>query len=122
MEPQIKKIQLQKEYYFEEGCFINELSNSLDDADVSIARARVESGKTTKWHALAGVSERYVIQAGCGEVEIDDLPAQAVTAGDVVLIPPMTRQRIKNVGKTDLVFLAICSPPFVESAYRQLER
>ena len=122
MEPQIKKIQLEKEYYFDEGCFITELSNSQDDAEVSIARARVESGKTTKWHALEGVSERYVIQAGSGEVEIDDLPVQAVSAGEVVLIPPMTRQRIKNVGKTDLVFLAICSPPFVESAYRQLER
>ena len=121
MKPSIKKIDPASEYYFEEGCFITELSNSSDDPNVSIVQARVEPGKTTKWHALEGVTERYVIQQGCGEVEIGNLPVQRVTIGDVVLIPPMARQRIKNTGDRDLIFLAICSPAFTESAYHQLE-
>ncbi len=40
----------QAEYYLEEGCFINELSNSENDAEVSIARARVACGGQTRWH------------------------------------------------------------------------
>jgi 23S rRNA-/tRNA-specific pseudouridylate synthase len=42
-------------------------------------------------------------------------------AGDVVRIPPMCRQRITNVGTTDLVFLAICTPRFMPQAYEDIE-
>ena len=77
--------------------------------DVHTRRARVEPGRTTRWHCLRGTGERYVILEGAGRVEIGDLPPQAVGAGDVVVIPPETRQRIANTGDGDLVFLAICS-------------
>jgi mannose-6-phosphate isomerase-like protein (cupin superfamily) len=101
-----------QEYYFEEGCFINELSNEPADPAVSIARARVLPERITRWHYLRETTERYVIIAGSGLVETaQQLPAP-VTAGDVVLIPPGVRQRIRNVGEDDLVFLAICSPRF----------
>ena len=106
-----------KEYYFAEGCFITEWSNSPDDPELSIARARVEPGRTTRWHCLRGTGERYVILEGAGRVEIGDLPPQAVGAGDVVVIPPGARQRIANTGDGDLVFLAICSPRFTAAAY-----
>lgn len=105
------------EYFFAEGCFITELSNSADDPDVSIARARLEPGKTTRWHYLRGTTERYVVQEGVGLVEIGDLPAQRVSAGDVVIIPPQVRQRISNTGAGDLVFLAICAPRFTQAVY-----
>ena len=49
-----------KEYFFEEGCFILEMLNTDSDPDVSIARARVEPEKTTRFHRLKGVVERYV--------------------------------------------------------------
>ena len=117
MKNRIKRCDLSKEYYFTEGCFITELSNSADDPDVSIARARVEPGIRTKWHSLKGITERYVIQKGVGSVEIGDLAPQDVGAGDVVIIAPEQRQRIKNTGETDLIFLAICSPRFEESKY-----
>jgi mannose-6-phosphate isomerase-like protein (cupin superfamily) len=84
---------------------------------VSIARARVETSVTTRWHRLRGIAERYVIIEGLGRVEVGDLPATDVGPGDVVLIPPGCRQRIANIGSTDLVFLAICSPRFVPEAY-----
>lgn len=73
-------MQPEAEFDTPEGCFILELSNTPDDPAVSIARARVASGATTRWHR--------------------------VTPGDVVLIPPSCRQRIANIGQGDLVFLA----------------
>jgi mannose-6-phosphate isomerase-like protein (cupin superfamily) len=105
------------EYYFAEGCFITEWSNSKDDPGVSIARARVEPGGTTRWHYLRGTSERYVMLEGAGRVEVGDLTPRTVGAGDVVVIPPGTRQRIANTGTGDLVFLAICTPRFDEVVY-----
>ena len=50
------------------------------------------------------------------------LPAQEVAAGDVVLIPPLCRQRITNVGAEDLTFLAICTPRFEQRNYEDVEK
>ena len=112
---------LEQEFFIEEGCHITELSNSPDDPDVSIARARLEAGETTRWHRLVDTAERYCILSGVGRVEIGDEPAREVTTGDVVLIPPMCRQRIHNTGEEDLVFLAICSPRFRSENYQDIE-
>ena len=109
------------EYHFEEGCYILELLNDPADPDVSIARARVPAGVTTRWHVLDGTVERYLVQEGEGRVEVGDAPARIVTPGHVVLIPPGERQRIHNPGPGDLVFLAICSPRFRPENYRDIE-
>lgn len=121
LQASIARYQPANEYYFEEGCFINELSNQPDDTSVSIARARVMPGTTTRWHRLIDIAERYVILSGVGEVEIQALPASKVKAGDVVLIPPMCAQRIRNCGTDDLVFLAVCTPRFRREAYEDME-
>lgn len=110
-----------EEYYFEEGCFIRELSNSADDPDCSVARARVEPGVTTRLHRLTGIVERYVILDGHGRVEVGDLAPADVGPGDVVLIPADTPQRIANTGDGDLVFLAICTPRFRPDAYEDID-
>ncbi|WP_298610531.1 cupin domain-containing protein [uncultured Thiothrix sp.] len=117
MQPLIISANPHNEYYFHEGCHILELSNSPADSEISIARARVEAGQTTQWHWLLHTTERYVILAGSGVVEIGALEPQAVQTGDVVLIPPHCRQRIRNTGDTDLIFLAICSPRFRAENY-----
>ena len=121
MKASIKFSGATREYYFVEGCFITELSNSADDPDVSIARARLVPGQVTRWHYLRGTGERYVVLEGEGLVEVGDLPPQRVTAGDVVVIPPEARQRIANAGENDLVFLAICSPRFALTAYVDID-
>ena len=108
------------EYFFDEGCFILELSNTADDPDVSIARARVEPGVTTMLHRLTNTTERYVILQGEGRVEIAEQAAIDVGRGDVVRIPPGASQRISNEGSENLVFLVICNPRFVPSCYQQL--
>ncbi|MBV1871377.1 MAG: cupin domain-containing protein [Gammaproteobacteria bacterium] len=115
-----------EEFFTEELCHIIELSNSSDDQDVSIAQARVEVGVTTRWHRLKHSTERYYILSGHGEVQIGepgthDACAKRVAAGDIVLIPPMCPQRIRNCGQEDLVFLAICSPRFMKENYGDLE-
>lgn len=76
------------EFHTSEGCYITALSNTDEDPDVSIARARVAPGVTTRWHRLAGTVERYVILEGRGRVALGDLALAEVAAGDVVLIPP----------------------------------
>lgn len=109
------------EYWFEEGCYILELRNTPDDPAVSIARARVPPGVTTRRHRLKGIVERYVILSGSGRVEVGDQAPLQVAPGDVVSIPAMHNQRIANTGESDLVFLAICTPRFTKEAYLAFE-
>lgn len=110
-----------EEFYTDERCYILESMNSSDDEALSIARARVKPGVTTSWHRLRRSAERYYILSGIGRVEVGDKPAEDVNAGDVVIIPAMCRQRIKNTGHNDLVFLAICTPRFRQDDYEDLE-
>ena len=121
MREDVRKIRPQSEHYTLEGCYINELSNSDADSEVSIARARVPPGVTTRWHRLAAISERYVILSGRGRAEVGDLPPRDVAPGDVLLIPAGCRQRIANIASEDLVFLAICTPRFRQEAYEDID-
>ena len=109
------------EYFFAEGCFITEWWNAPLDEAVSVARARVAPGATTRWHRLRDVTERYLILEGRGRVEVGDLPPEAVGPGAVALIPPGARQRIANTGDADLIFLALCTPRFTPTCYEDLD-
>lgn len=111
---------MQTEYFFKEGCFIEEWHNSADDEHCSIARVRVEPRLTTKLHALKDTVERYVLLDGSAEVTVGD-KAWNVGPADVVTIEADTPQKISNLGDTDLIFLAICSPRFVPENYIELE-
>ena len=113
----VRRIDRGAERYTAEKCYIIEISNTPDDPQVSIARARVTPGVTTRWHRVIDTTERYAILEGSGRVEVGDLPPAVVYAGDVVLIPPGWRQRITNIGEADLIFLAICTPRFRPEAY-----
>jgi mannose-6-phosphate isomerase-like protein (cupin superfamily) len=119
--PSVQRAADAPEFPTDERCHIREFSNSEADPALSIAHARVEPGVTTRWHCLDGTTERYVILAGQGEVEVGEQDPTPVGPGDVVLIPPGCRQRIRNRGATDLLFLAICTPRFTPTAYRDLE-
>ena len=121
MKEAIKHQNLSNEFYTPEKCYITELSNTPDDPDASIARAKVEPGVTTRWHRLMGTAERYYIVNGRGRVEVGKLSPKEVKPGDIVLIPPMCRQRITNIGSEDLVFIAICTPRFSNDVYKDTE-
>ena len=105
------------ESYISEGCFITEWFNRADEPEVSVARARVPPGVTTRWHRLAAITERYVILEGAGLAYVDEHEPRSVAPGDVVRIPPGSRQRIANTGGSDLIFLAVCTPRFTHDAY-----
>ncbi|MBL4607091.1 MAG: cupin domain-containing protein [Pseudomonadales bacterium] len=122
MNEKILTFRAEKETFTEELCHIIELSNSSTDEDVSIAQARLEPGVTTRWHRLKNTIERYYVLSGDGEVDIGDIAAQPVSPGDVVLIPAFCPQRIRNTGNNDLVFLAICSPRFLQENYEDIEQ
>ncbi len=117
----IKKAADAAEFATDERCFIVELGNDEGDRDLSVARARVESGVTTAWHRLDGIDERYLIVEGSGRVEIGDDPAADVGPGDLVRIPAGRAQRITNIGDGDLVFYALCTPRFRQVSYHNLE-
>lgn len=121
MQAKIKHQDLSKEFGTDENCFITELSNSLDDPNLSIARARVLPGEKTRWHRVNGIVERYYILSGIGIVEVGATEATHVAPGTVVIIPESTPQRITNTGDEDLIFLAICSPRFDDKAYEDIE-
>lgn len=121
MKPQILTLDRGVEVYTPERCYIIELANTPDDPDASVALARVVPGVTTRWHRLLHTIERYVIIEGRARVEVGDLPPREVAAGDVVIIPPLCRQRITNIGGEDLTFLAICTPRFEQKNYEDCE-
>lgn len=121
MKATIQRINLDAEFYTSEKCYIIEVSNTQNDPDASIARARVSPGVTTRWHRLIGTTERYVILKGSARVEVGNLQPQDVGTGDVVVIPPGCRQRIANLGQDDLIFLAICTPRFRPESYEDME-
>jgi len=108
-----------EEYYFKEGCFIEEWYNTPIEQEFSVARVRVETGCTTKLHALKNTTERYVILSGDAIVTVGDI-SWPVSEGDVITINPEVPQKIQNTGSTDLVFLALCAPRFEEKNYQEL--
>jgi len=120
VQPQIVRPDEADEYYFKEGCHILEVMNSADDPALSIARARVATGATTRLHVLSNTAERYYILSGSGMVTVGDIQ-QAVSDGDVVIIPAGVAQKIKNTGSDDLVFLAMCTPRFKPENYRDID-
>ncbi|MFT6389650.1 MAG: oxalate decarboxylase/phosphoglucose isomerase-like protein (cupin superfamily) [Cellvibrionaceae bacterium] len=122
--PTILKNDSANEYYFDEGCYILEYSNSEVDPDVSIARARVLPNTETQLHKLSQTVERYLILEGEGEVTLGDggennkkLSCSVVNKGDVVIIPENCPQAIRNIGLNDLIFLVICTPRFKPDNY-----
>ncbi len=122
MEPRVIKADSLKENFTPEGCFLYEnWGLSTGDSRMSIARARVECGITTKTHFLKDIQEIYVITKGTGRVKIGGAHPVEVKEGDAVIVPPHTPQQITNTGKTDLIFYCVCTPAFTESSYCQKE-
>jgi mannose-6-phosphate isomerase-like protein (cupin superfamily) len=119
MKPKIVKANSLKEYLTPECCFIFENWGlvSAGDKKVSIARARVEPGVTTKAHHLEGTQEIYLVTKGTGQVQIGSMELTDVVEGDTVVIPAGISQKITNTGKTDLVFYCICTPAFTQAIY-----
>ena len=108
------------EVWTSERCFISEIIN--DDAwpAFSLARCRVEPGITTQLHTLS-VLEFYVVERGRGCMRVGDDAPFDIGPGDTVTIPQDAAQSVANTGDTDLVFLCLCTPRFLQDCYTSLE-
>jgi mannose-6-phosphate isomerase-like protein (cupin superfamily) len=114
LQPKIVKANIPFEYLTPERCYIAE---NFSNKDVSIARATVKPGITTKAHHLKKIQEIYIITAGEGKVTFNGLESTNVSIGDVIVIPAEVSQKITNTGHTDLVFYCVCTPRFTEDCY-----
>ncbi len=108
------------EVYTSERCYIAEVLNEPAYPEVSVARARVETGVTTRLHSVA-VLEWYVIESGTGRMFLGERAPFAVGPGSVVAIARHEAQRIENTGAGDLVFSCVCAPRWTADCYTELE-
>ncbi len=74
----------------------------------SLAHATVKPGHASTPHMLK-TSEVYYILEGIGVMFINS-KSKEVTPGQVIYIPPNSKQYIKNTGDSDLKFLCIVDP------------
>ena len=98
-----------------DGCMIRELLHPKNDAvelPYSIAVATVTQDQQSYAHKLVQ-DEVYYILTGQGRLYIDN-ESSPVSKGEVFLIPANSVQWIENTGDSDLVFLAIVSPPWTK--------
>jgi mannose-6-phosphate isomerase-like protein (cupin superfamily) len=121
LEPQVARPRESDEFATDELCRILESWNDPRDGAVSIARARVAPGVTTKLHRLRGVVERYLVVEGAGRVRIGGELVRDVAPGDVAIVPADTAQQVTNTGAQDLVFYCVCTPRFTPECYETLE-
>lgn len=121
MEPLIQKTNPEAEFATPEDCWILESWNDERDPAVSIARARVGAGRTTRLHRLRAVDERYVVIQGTGIARVGEMSPSTIQPGDVVVIPAGVSQQVSNIGDDELVFYCICTPRFLPECYEALE-
>ena len=81
--------------------------------DCSIAHAILAPDQSSLPHKLINSIEIYYILEGMGKIFINT-ESKLLKTGQSVYIPSNACQRIRNIGKTDLKFLCIVSPPWSE--------
>lgn len=78
----------------------------------SIAHITIDPGKASRKHYHPEAEESYHILSGEAQIVIDGA-TEILQPGDVVVIPPRAVHQIFNVSeRSELVFLAICVPPW----------
>jgi mannose-6-phosphate isomerase-like protein (cupin superfamily) len=107
----IRNLKKCKKFMAGDNTILRELFNPLkDDLNLrySLAHAVLKPKKISYNHKLK-TSEVYYILQGRGLMHIGN-EKEEVIEGDAVYIPPNTSQRIKNIGKKDLIFICIVDP------------
>jgi mannose-6-phosphate isomerase-like protein (cupin superfamily) len=96
------------------GEIISELigNASGDQPNHSLAYIVIPPGKSSAPHLHQQSQESYFILAGEGQMHVDQHEF-IITPGQVCYIEPGETHQISNQGVNDLVFLAICVPPWV---------
>ncbi len=103
-----------KVYITKDGSLIREILNPKigGSKNISVAEATVAPQKETFLHFHKTSEEVYYILEGEGLLSVGEKKIYVKTS-DVVLIPPKTPHKIKNLKKDlDLKILCVCSPPY----------
>jgi mannose-6-phosphate isomerase-like protein (cupin superfamily) len=100
-------------YLTRDGSLIRELLHPDHQPVVrqSLAEAEVASGATTHCHYHCQSEEIYYFLSGSGEMVLGE-DRFVVTAGDSVVIAPLTPHQLINCGSEPLRLLCCCSPPY----------
>jgi mannose-6-phosphate isomerase-like protein (cupin superfamily) len=77
----------------------------------SLAQIVLPPGKASIKHYHPAAEESYYILSGQGRVVLDG-ETRTVAAGDAIAIPTGVAHQIFNDADSDLVFLAVCAPPW----------
>jgi len=118
----VKNISDCSEFTANDGCRIRELlhpKNDPVDLPCSLAHARLTPGNHSCRHRLKQ-TEVYYILKGQGMMHIGN-DSREVSSGDIILIPAEAVQWIENSGDTDLIFLALVSPPWKNEDDERIE-
>lgn len=87
----------------------------------SVAHAIVPVGEKSLPHVLERSAELYYILSGNGEMHVEH-ERSPVRAGQIVMIPPGSRQCIRNTGTEDLTFLCIVAPKWQANDERLVQQ
>jgi mannose-6-phosphate isomerase-like protein (cupin superfamily) len=77
----------------------------------SLAQIVLPPNTSSLKHYHPTTEESYYILAGTGRIILDD-ESRTVSAGDAVAIPVNAVHQILNDTEENLVFLAVCAPPW----------
>lgn len=94
-------------------CELLHPENENIERGCSIAHAVLKQDESSLPHRVKESVEIYYILEGDGVMHIEE-ESSKVQPGQAVYIPPHAKQWIENVGKADLKFLCIVSPPWRE--------
>jgi mannose-6-phosphate isomerase-like protein (cupin superfamily) len=84
----------------------------LLDSNHSLARIVIPPGKSSASHYHKVSQETYYILEGEGQMNVDGNEF-SITVGQACHIHTGEIHQVSNSGETDLVFLAVCVPPWV---------
>lgn len=85
---------------------------STPDASHSLARIVIPKGKSSEPHFHKISQETYFILEGEGQMCVDG-EETTLRSNQACHIEPGEIHQIKNLGESDLIFLAVCVPPWV---------
>lgn len=112
-----------KPYITLDGSLIREFFAYRNSAlkNLSLAEAVVAPNKETILHCHKNAQKLYYILRGKARIWVGKKSA-VVKKDDTILIMPQQQHKIRNTGRSNLVFLCICSPCYEHNDTRIVEK
>jgi mannose-6-phosphate isomerase-like protein (cupin superfamily) len=89
-------------------------AGELGSRQMSVTWLEVPTGVEQTLHSHEEAEQVYVVVQGSGRMSVAG-DTQAVSVGDLILVPPATDHAISNDGDADLACISVQSPPVAVS-------